>query len=184
MRFVPIALRFGTDPLDQLLEKAHLASRVTHGHPLSQMACGIYVAMARRLLLGESPHGSYGASIEEASEYYGSREPFAHEVGEFQRVLSGRIPKLDEDDVQSDGYVIHTLEAGIWCLLRSTTFRETVLKAVNLGDDSDTTGAVAGGLAGVAYGLDSIPAGWQEQLARRHEILDLAKRLSNATTIT
>ncbi|MCH8185314.1 MAG: ADP-ribosylglycohydrolase family protein [Chloroflexi bacterium] len=184
MRILPIALRFATDPLDQLLEKAHLASRVTHGHARAQMACGIYVAMARRLLRGDSPHESYKNVIGEVSEYYGDDDLFGDEIGHFQRVLSGSVPQLPEDGVQSDGYVVHTLEASLWCLLHSTTFEQTVLKAVNLGGDSDTTGAVAGGLAGVAYRVDSIPADWKEELARRNEISDLARRLWQATVGT
>ena len=184
MRILPIALRFATDPLDQLLEKAHLASRVTHGHARAQMACGIYVAMARRLLRGDSPQESYRDVIEEVSEYYEDRDPFGDEIGYFQRVLSGSVPQLTEDQVQSDGYAVHTLEASLWCLLGSTTFEQTVLKAVNLGGDSDTTGAVAGGLAGVVYGVVSIPADWKEQLARRNEITDLARRLWQATVGT
>ena len=184
MRILPLALRFATDPLHVILEKTHLASRVTHGHARAQMACGIYVAMARRLLRGDSPHQSYTDVIEEVSEHYGSRDPFGDEGGHFQRVLSGNVPQMTEGDVQSDGYVVHTFEASLWCLLGSTTFAQTVLKAVNLGGDSDTTGAVAGGLAGVAYGVDSIPVDWKDQLVRRSEITDLARRLCQATPST
>ena len=80
--------------------------------------------------------------------------------------------------VQSSGYVIHTLEASIWCLLTTDNYKEAVLKAVNLGQDTDTTGAVTGGLAGLLYGIDGIPANWVMQLARWKDIDDLAKRLT------
>ena len=68
--------------------------------------------------------------------------------------------------IQSSGYVVHTLEAVIWCLLNSQDYASCVLKAVNLGNDTDTIAAIAGGLAGLAYGRDSIPAEWKSTLAK------------------
>jgi ADP-ribosyl-[dinitrogen reductase] hydrolase len=68
------------------------------------------------------------------------------------------------------GYVVHTLTASVWCLLSSRTFEETVLKAVNLGGDTDITGCVAGGLAGVRYGLSAIRKDWIDTLARKGDL--------------
>ena len=65
---------------------------------------------------------------------------------------------------------MHTLTASVWCLLTSSSFEECVLKAVNLGGDTDTTGTVAGGLAGAYYGGEAIPAAWKEALARHDEV--------------
>ncbi|MEO1374651.1 MAG: ADP-ribosylglycohydrolase family protein, partial [Cyanobacteria bacterium J06635_10] len=80
----------------------------------------------------------------------------------------------------SSGYVIHTLEASLWCLLNSSSYEEAVLKAVNLGGDTDTTAAVTGGLAGIDYGVDNIPTEWIEQIARKQDIIDLATRFDAA----
>jgi len=66
----------------------------------------------------------------------------------------------------------------LWCFLNSDSYEETVLKAVNLGEDTDTTGAIAGGLAGIYYGIENIPNKWIENLVRTNDIKDLAKRLS------
>ena len=88
------------------------------------------------------------------------------ELGSFARVL-GPLEKLTEDDIVSSGYVIATLEASIWSLITTTSYREAVLKAVNLGKDTDTTGAVTGGLAGILYGIESIPAEWIEAIANK-----------------
>jgi len=63
------------------------------------------------------------------------------------------------------------------CLLTTDSYKEAVLKAVNLGNDTDTTGAVTGGLAGLLYGFENIPKNWVEQIARKDDIENLSKRL-------
>ncbi|HEU0125509.1 MAG TPA: ADP-ribosylglycohydrolase family protein, partial [Flavobacterium sp.] len=85
---------------------------------------------------------------------------------------------VSESEVFSSGYVLNTLEAAIWCFLQSDNYKDAVLKAVNLGSDTDTTAAVAGGLAGIYYGIENIPAKWIDSLARSNDIKDLANRLS------
>jgi ADP-ribosylglycohydrolase len=99
------------------------------------------------------------------------------EIGLFKRLLKADIYKLPENDIQSTGYVLDTLEASIWCLLTTDNYKDAVLKAVNLGHDTDTTGTVAGGLAGILYGYESIPVEWIDVLARKEDIEDLALRL-------
>jgi len=93
-------------------------------------------------------------------------------------VLSGDIQNFPENDIESSGYVMHSLEASLWCLLNSNSYKETVLKAVNLGHDTDTTGAIAGGLAGLAYGLEDIPKMWVQRLARVDDIEHLCERFA------
>jgi ADP-ribosylglycohydrolase len=102
-------------------------------------------------------------------EHY-SQPPYSFEIVHFKRILAGNVHQLPEEDIQSDGYVIHTLEASIWCLLNSNTFTEAVLQAVNLGEDSDTTGIVTGGLAGITYDLNAIPKEWVNIIARKEDI--------------
>ena len=87
------------------------------------------------------------------------------------------MAKVEEDNIKSLGYVIDTLEAAIWCILTTNNYKDTVLKAVNLGHDTDTTGAVTGGLAALIYGMDTIPAEWINALARKDDIINLTKCL-------
>lgn len=100
------------------------------------------------------------------------------EIALFDRLLKNDIHNLNADDIQSSGYVLHTLEASIWCFLTTDNYKEAVLKAVNLGNDTDTTGAVTGGLAGLLYGFDNIPTNWTEQIARKDDIENLTERLA------
>jgi ADP-ribosylglycohydrolase len=99
------------------------------------------------------------------------------EIDLFKSVLKNDISKYDESEIQSSGYVLHSLEASFWCFLNSDSYEETVLKAVNLGGDTDTIGAIVGGLAGIYFGLDDIPQKWIDNLARTNDIKDLAERL-------
>ena len=94
----------------------------------------------------------------EITNYLTSQSIDYDEIKLFDRLLKDDIYKLPETEINSSGYVLHTLEASIWCLMTTNDYRSAVLKAVNLGDDTDTTGAVTGGLAGLLYGFNSIPA--------------------------
>ena len=86
---------------------------------------------------------------------------------------------MTDKEIFSSGYVLHTLEASIWSLLTTDNYKTATLRVVNLGDDTDTTGAVTGGLAGLIYGFESIPANWIEQIARKKDIDNLGERLTN-----
>ena len=89
----------------------------------------------------------------------------------YARLFDPKFGSLDEDRIESSGYVVDSLEAALWSLLNTTNYRELALKAVNLGGDTDTVGAIAGGLGGIAYGLDQIPSEWIDAL-RNKELLD------------
>lgn len=81
------------------------------------------------------------------------------------------------DEIPSNGYVVHTLMASIWCFMTTKSYKEAVLKAVNLGEDTDTTAAVTGGMAAIYYSMKGIPKKWLVSLARKDEILELGDRL-------
>jgi len=169
MRILPVALRWWEASDDMLLDRAHGISAITHRHPRSQMACGIYCLIARELLRGRDADTSYRTGIAAAKAWYHT-EPFAGEYRHFERVFSGQIGKLPEEKINSGGYVIDTLEASLWCLLTTDTYAAAVLQSINLGGDTDTTACVTGGLAGLLYGEDGIPSEWLSALARREMI--------------
>ena len=150
-------------------------SSITHAHPVSWFACWFYVITGIRLLEGKTPAQAYKAACTEAPAWSGKVGIREHSV-QFGRLLAGGIASVPEAEIRSGGYVVHTLEAALWCLLTSETYSGTVLKAVNLGGDTDTTACVAGGLAGLHYGLEAIPADWMDALARKPDIEDLVSR--------
>ncbi|MGY3090175.1 ADP-ribosyl-[dinitrogen reductase] hydrolase [Hymenobacter sp. UYAg731] len=155
---------------------------VTHGHPRSTLGCFLYLLVAKGLLDGLPPAEACAQMRELANPWLENGSIPAVVEDKYYRwwVLSDEIINQPEDKISSSGYVVHTLEAALWCLLTHDNYAATVLAAVNLGDDTDTTGAVAGGLAGLAYGEAGIPGEWLAVLARRADIEDLAGRLVGA----
>jgi len=125
--------------------------------------------MVRALLEGFTPDEAYLYAIEQAMIYY-AKLPYAEELHHFERLFSTLMRSVPKTAIKSGGYVIHTLEASVWCLLNTSSFEGAVLKSVNLGEDTDTTGCVTGGIAGVYYGLKTIPKDWLNAIARKEDI--------------
>jgi ADP-ribosyl-[dinitrogen reductase] hydrolase len=100
--------------------------------------------------------------------------------GAINSIVAGSWRGKRRDEIASSGYVAHSLEAALWCVGRTSTFRDAVLLAANLGGDADTTAAIAGQLAGALYGTSAIPQDWLERLAWQKRIADTAASLFDA----
>ncbi|MBR0260912.1 MAG: ADP-ribosylglycohydrolase family protein [Selenomonadaceae bacterium] len=166
MRILPATLYlFGTRGKigDDELKIIHDFSALTHGHIISKMACGIYSLIAAQLLSGKNISEAFTLGMSDAKNFYGADETFKN----FSRLCDENFAALPENEISASGYVLDTLEAALWCLLNTDNYKSLALKAVNLGEDTDTVGAVAGGLAGIIYGAESIPVEWLNILKRR-----------------
>ena len=180
MRISPLLFYIKDKTIEERFELTSQVSSITHGHIRSIISCFYYLEFMRLLLVGKDKFGTYKELQSIVPKFLNSLSIDPSEIALFNRLLKGDIHKLHENEIESSGYVIHTLEASIWCILRTSSYKDAVLLAVNLGDDSDTTGAVVGGgLAGLLYGLKAIPEEWLNKLARRNDIEDLAERLGN-----
>jgi ADP-ribosylglycohydrolase len=183
MRILPLVFHQTWQATDLSLDAAwaltEVVASVTHGHPRSTLGCFLYLLVARELTRGKDPQSAFEGARATAYAWLQThaKGPVFYEWPKYANFLDGSLANSAEQDIQSTGYVVHTLEAALWCLLKHDTYAATVLAAVNLGDDTDTTGAVAGGLAGLAYSEAAIPGEWLEVLARRKDIEDLAARL-------
>lgn len=177
MRILPAAIYFAHLPDQELINKVSDISKITHGHPRCQLGCVLYALFVKALFAGESLHEAYEYMRVKAREII---EPsgLGRELKYYKRLMDGNLPHLFEDDIQSSGYVVDTLEAAVWCFLTTRSFEEALLKAVNLGLDTDTVGAVTGGLAGLYYGLTGIPQEWQSLIIKKDEILDLSRQFA------
>ena len=179
MRILPLLFYLHDKPIDERYDITGKVSSITHGHIRAVIACFYYLEFAKQIFEGKDKFEIYRDLQTEISDHLISLAINPTEISKFDRLLKSDISKLDEAEIQSSGYVLHTLEASIWCLLTTDNYKEAVLKAVNLGDDTDTTGAVTGGLAGLLYGFDNIPEAWLQQIAKYKDIEDLAKRLND-----
>lgn len=151
MRILPLAF------IAHSINDVHNVSAITHAHDVSKYGCEIYVDIAVELLHGQSIRKAIDKVTACGVPNKYERLPF--------------IAGLEERDIKSTGYVVDTLEASLWCLTQTNNYKDAVIKAVNLGDDTDTVAAVTGGLAGIMYGYDSIPKEWIEKL-RNKELID------------
>ena len=187
MRILPIAFFIHylsqKHPFDEddKMTAVHNLSSLTHRHRRSQMCCGIYTLIALEFIENYENKCDLGLEelitkgINKSRDYYFNNDEFKKELHHFDRVFSLNIQNLPRDEIKSGGYTISSLEASIWCLLNNNSYKDTVLEAVNLGYDTDTTACIVGGLAGIYYGYDDIPSEWIEQLAKLGYIENLIK---------
>ncbi|WP_395739624.1 ADP-ribosylglycohydrolase family protein [Prosthecobacter sp.] len=172
MRILPVVLASLPQDESTFITRISQASAITHGHTRSQMACVFHGLVVRELMQDAAPHDA----LQKTQQTFQRLYPDSPELAAFRGLLHSDLASLPEIHVHSGGYVMETLTASLWCLLTTDNFSDCVLKAVNLGDDTDTTGCVAGGLAGVLYGFDAIPAEWRMTLPRQQELRELFAR--------
>jgi ADP-ribosyl-[dinitrogen reductase] hydrolase len=179
MRILPLLFFILDKPINERYEITRQVSSITHGHIRSVIACFYYLEFARQLLSGKDKFDIYHTLKGEITLFLTSLAINPKEVDLYEQLLRANVYERTEAEIKSSGYVLHTLEASIWCLLTTNSYKDAVLKAVNLGEDTDTTGAVTGGLAGLLYGLENIPTNWSEKIARYDDIKNLAKQLAD-----
>lgn len=156
MRIAPLLFYIMDLPIKERYEQVRLVSAITHGHIRSIIACFYYLEFARLLYVKQDKFDIYKQLQVTITSFLNTLQIPDSELDLWDRLLLKNIYELSIDQIQSTGYVMHTLEASIWCLMTTNSYKEPVVKAVNLGDDTDTTGAVTGALAGLLYGLDQI----------------------------
>ena len=159
------------------IDVIHSVGGLTHAHIRSNIACGLYFFMAKYILFRE---GSLQERIQEGLTqgfaFYESYLADKENLHYYDRLKDLEAFKsLPADKIKSTGYVVDALEAAVWSLITTDSFDQALLKAVNLGDDTDTVGAIAGGLAGLYYGYDSIPEDWLSAITRREWIEEMCE---------
>ena len=183
MRILPACLYCYEKGLEdkEAIREIHLVGSLTHAHIRSNIACGLYYFMVKAILSGKGV--TFKARLQEGLDHgfaYYEKALADHENLEYYDRLRDLevFAKTPEDKIRSTGYVVDTLEAAVWSLLVTDTFESALLKAVNLGHDSDTVAAVAGGLAGLGYGfggIRGIPMKWVQAIKKREWIEDLCE---------
>lgn len=165
MRLAPVALRFWNDR-DRLDDAAAQQSRTTHAAEEAVDGCRAFAE-----LLADAISGRPRREVLAPRPFDGAPA--------IAKIVEGSWRGRARRGIRSSGYVVHTLEAAIWSVARTASFRNAVVLAANLADDADTVAAVTGQLAGAIYGLSGIPTDWQERIAWNDRLLDAAERLAD-----
>ena len=175
MRILPVCIfahekvKCGEWPEEKAISMIHEVSALTHNHPRSKMACGIYYFLVKAVL-------DYAGGLKErlqegmkmAETFYRADIDNLEQLKYYEELFDlDQFQKRERKHISSSVYVVDTLEAVLWCLLNTEDFREAMLKAANLGDDTDTVAAIAGGIAGLHYGYEGIPTEWLQKIQRR-----------------
>jgi len=183
MRIMPLALylqsKYNRWKLDDVTaDIIHKASDCTHASRLCEICCGIYCSVIYQMCCGGDLSNAVMGGLLPALAYYRDHPDFMDLYSEIESLET--IASWPEERIKSGGYVLHTLQAALWCLLTTDGYADCVLKAVNLGRDTDTTAAVAGALAGMWYGANTIPKDWIETLAKKDELQALSSQFANS----
>ncbi len=175
MKLAPIPIAYAADPPGAVVAAARSA-RTTHGAPTAADACRYFTGLLIGALGGTPKERLLVHHVlyePRAVRYSGER--MLHP--EIALVARGSYRDRHPPEIRGTGYIVHALEAALWAVAHHDTFAETVLGAANLGDDADTTAAIAGQLAGALYGVEGIPAAWRARLHRHDDLVALADGL-------
>lgn len=160
MRLAPVPLAYAREP-GRAIRLAADSSRTTHGAPAAVDACRYMAGIIVGALQGRDKEELLSSGLSPAPEELAG-EPLDPAVAEVAR---GSFREKEPPAIRGTGYVVQSLEAALWAFHGSSNFADGCLRAVNLGEDSDTTGAVYGQIAGAYYGAEGIPERWRNRIA-------------------
>ncbi|MGM0603428.1 MAG: ADP-ribosylglycohydrolase family protein [Bacillota bacterium] len=183
MRILPLAFYILDMDFADRFKAVEEVSSLTHGHPRAVLACYIYTDFSIRLIKGKNIKDAYLECCSHVEDFLAAGRSvrygkYKEELKYYRRIIKEDTAELNEGQINSTAYVVDTLEAFFWILLNSSSYREAVLMAVNLGLDTDTTAAVTGGPAAIYYGFEDIPKRWINQLPRKKEIFAMIDKFS------
>lgn len=166
MRMAPVPMFFYPDMKNAILQSAE-SSKTTHGSQACLEACMLFSEMLHNAFAGKS----------KSDILYRTTTKIQHP--EILSIQYGEYRNKEAKDIHGTGYVVQSLEAALWCFATTKNYKDAVLKAVNLGDDADTTAAITGQIAGAFYGYSSIPENWRNNINQHDNLVSLADQLSN-----
>ena len=176
MRILPLSIYLQNKPIDQRFCITKEVSGITHAHIRSVIGCFFAVEFMIQLLKEKDKCEAYYEAQNIVRDYLHLIDIKSSEIELYNRILFDDISRIPVHDIYSSGYILHTLEASLWVFLTTDNFKDAVLKAVNLGDDTDTIGSVTGGMAGLFYGFEQIPGNWINTLVKKEDIEELGSR--------
>ncbi|MFP7412827.1 ADP-ribosylglycohydrolase family protein [Priestia filamentosa] len=180
MRIAPLSLLLDNE--FNFVKKAEFIKQyteITHGHPRAIVGSIIYIELLLRLYLNNPLEQGIKDIQLLFKENFDENHIYLKELKNYERIFQENFLEIPKEEIRSSGYVVHTLEAAIWCLGTTSSFKEAVLKAVNLGEDTDTVASITGSLAGMYYKMEGMPEEWLEKIARKDKVDELIKGFCN-----
>ncbi|MCQ2491423.1 MAG: ADP-ribosylglycohydrolase family protein [Lachnospiraceae bacterium] len=182
MRILPVCIHLVMQqtPTEEAVDQVRKVTALTHNHLRSHIASGLHFFMVKSIMNREANDSFMDClqrGLDEGFAFFKKDVENHKELALFERRLASleAFAKVPEEEIKSTGYVLDTIEAAIWCLITTEDIKTALLKAVNLGDDTDTVAAIAGGLAGLFFGMDEIPAEWIKEIQKVDWIIDFCK---------
>ena len=172
MRVFPLGLYSINHEEDKIVEYAHLQSMITHGDIIPQVCCAFYSLWVKETANGGSIKESYERSVDKLMKIYEGQTEYLYYFSERLRPLDYNIKG------KGTGYVLDTLRSVRDILFEHNNYRDVIINAVLLGNDTDTVAAIAGGIAGIHYGYDSIPEDWLRLLKGKNIVEKLLANYS------
>ena len=172
-----LAKNFGCDAItnDNAFEIIHNVSRLTHAHEISLLGCDIYCAFMLEILKGaKNKIDLQTFTMQKIGDFVRRHQKFEYALSKYERLCHINFKDLQESEIKSSGYVLDTLEAALWCFFTTENYSDCVLKAVNLGHDTDTVACVAGSIAGLYY--NEVPEKWISTLRNKKLIDEILKK--------
>ena len=180
MRILPACIYFAVKKANDVdaVQKIETISALTHAHKRSKIGCGLYYFMVRELLYGTGDlQELLQAGMDKGFAFYEKDESCQADLRcyDLLRDLSV-LSRVEVSNISTSGYVVGSLVSSVWGIITTASYRDALLKLVNLGDDADTVGAIAGGLAGLYYGYEIIPEEWLQAVVKREKLEEICRR--------
>jgi len=172
MRLCPVPLAYYSNP-EKAIQFAGLSSKTTHGAREATDACRLLSALIVGALQGREKAELLSAGFTPVPDSWTRASMHSN----ISAIAFGSYKKKTRDEIKSSGYCVDTLEAALWAFWTTDSFEAGAIAAVNLGEDTDSIGAVYGQIAGAFYGCDAIPVRWRDGLIKKELVLDFADRL-------
>ena len=176
MRMLPVAYYAYYKKLKQveILELTTNISSLTHRHEISIIGCYLYVNYVLNIINGKDKYASLNMlKVLDLSMFK------QENIDKYSRILNGNLKDLNLDDIKSTGYIVDSLEAALWVILNTDSYSSSIIGAINLGEDTDTIGAITGSITGILYGYKTIPKSWLNTLRKKEYLEEYCKSFEN-----
>ncbi|HEY8895792.1 MAG TPA: ADP-ribosylglycohydrolase family protein [Niastella sp.] len=183
MRILPLLFYIKDFEIEERYRIVREVAVITHGSVRTILACFYYLEFALILLNGEHKLHAIFRFMHSMQAFMKKRNFPKEELEVWGPLLRGTVLSQSVDTINTIHHAHLTIQAAIYCFYKTQSYEEAVLMAVNLGDDTDTTASVTGGLSGIYYGFDAIPVKWRNEIRKSNDINDLCNRLAAAMEI-